>query len=258
MTVELPPTETGELAAFADMWAAAPSDVQARLGLASLTVDGALVFSCAVAPIRELNRAVGVTTTSELDGAEQFFRRIDGPYWVSLLPGTGLDEELARRGYERDYGWMKFDRLAGSAAPAPTELRLEEVGRDRATDFAETACTGYGLGAEFVPWVEQLPGRDGWICTVAYDGDAPVGAGALYVEGDVGWLGFGATLPDARGRGSQSAILAHRIDRAADLGCRLVVTETGALTEGRVSGSYRNIVRADFAEGYVRPNYRAP
>ena len=110
---------------------------------------------------------------------------------------------------------------------------------------------------------------------VAYDGEAPAGAGALFVHerpslgrvaglgpatlpARAGWLGFGATLPAFRGRGGQSAILAARIEDARQQGCATVETETGELQDGRPSSSYRNILRAGFREAGVRPNYRAP
>jgi hypothetical protein len=37
-----------------------------------------------------------------------------------------------------------------------------------------------------------------------------------------------------------------------------VVTETGAVEQGRPSGSYRNILRAGFERAYVRANLAAP
>ena len=92
----------------------------------------------------------------------------------------------------------------------------------------------------------------------AYDGGQPAGAGALYVDGGVGWLGLGATLPEYRGRGAQSAILAARIEDARRQGCATVVTETGELADDRPSSSYRNILRFGFEEAYLRPNYLSP
>jgi GNAT superfamily N-acetyltransferase len=80
----------------------------------------------------------------------------------------------------------------------------------------------------------------------------------LFVDGNVGWLGLAATLPQYRGRGAQSGILAARIEEARKQGCSTVVTETGELEEGRSSSSYRNILRAGFREAGVRANYRAP
>jgi GNAT superfamily N-acetyltransferase len=144
------------------------------------------------------------------------------------------------------------------SAGGPHGAELSEVGSDRSSDFAATACAGYGHAPEFVPWLEAVPGRERWVCVVAYEDKRPVGNGALAVDGDTGWLSFGATLPEARGRGSQSAILAYRIHRAAELGCTVLITETGERTGDRPSALYRNILRAGFEEVYLRPNFRAP
>jgi GNAT superfamily N-acetyltransferase len=98
----------------------------------------------------------------------------------------------------------------------------------------------------------------GFDCYLAWDGDEPAGAAALFASGDTGWFGLAGTRPEFRGRGAQSALLAVRIARAAELGCRLLVTETGEQVEERPSNSYRNILRSGFEIAYVRPNYRAP
>ncbi len=136
----------------------------------------------------------------------------------------------------------------GSSASA-----LEDAG-----DFAQVVVGGYGLPEWAGALAANVVGRPGWSCYVAYEGREPAGAGALFVHEGVGWLGFGATLPEFRGRGAQSAILAARIEDARIQGCSTVVTETGELEEGRPAGSYRNILRAGFREAGVRPNYRAP
>ena len=79
----------------------------------------------------------------------------------------------------------------------------------------------------------------------------------LYANGDAGWLGVASTRADYRGRGAQSALLAARIERAGELGLRLLVTETGAAEDDEPGTSYRNILRAGFEPAYVRPNYTA-
>jgi GNAT superfamily N-acetyltransferase len=107
----------------------------------------------------------------------------------------------------------------------------------------------------FADWLRPLARRPGWHCFVAYDGETPAGAGALYVARDVGWIGIGATVPQQRGKGAQSALLAARIAAAAGAGCGLVVTETQEPVDGRPNGSHRNILRAGFEPRYVRANY---
>jgi GNAT superfamily N-acetyltransferase len=187
-----------------------------------------------------------------------------------------LGPELEKRGFVRDYSWMKFSRGVGPRE-AQSDLQVVNVGSDGAGDFARAVVGGYEMPEWLLEFNERVVGRPGWSCYVAYDGDAPAGAGALFVPpradpstgrvgglgpatlpAKIGWLGFGATLPEYRGRGAQSAILAGRIEDARKQGCSTVVTETGELDEGRPSSSYRNILRAGFREAGVRPNYRAP
>jgi hypothetical protein len=54
-----------------------------------------------------------------------------------------------------------------------------------------------------------------------------------------------------------SSFLAARIDRARELGLRLLATESGAPLDGEPGPSYRNILRAGFEPAYIRPNYTA-
>jgi GNAT superfamily N-acetyltransferase len=176
---------------------------------------------------------------------------------VSLAPQDDAPD-LAARGYTEGYAWMKFERDADPGASAPTDLRIEQVGPAGAFHFASVVAGGFGMPPAMARWLAALPGRPGWHCLVAYDGDTPVGGGALFVAGETGWLGLGATLPEARGRGAQSAILAERIALAARAGCTTVTTETGVRQEGRPERSYRNILRAGFREAYVRPNWVRP
>ena len=255
--------ERAELAAFADIMAAVPADVAAQIGAGSQRVGEALCGVLRGAPqATELNRvaALGLAapaTDADLDAVAAFYG--DAPHAVSLAPEAepaDLAARLAARGYEPGYPWVKFVRDADPDASAPTELRIEQVGANGAWHFASVVAGGFGMPPAMARWLAHLPGRPGWICLVAYDGDAPVGGGALLIDGETGWLGLGATLPEARGRGAQSAILAERIALAARAGCRTVTTETGAREPGRPERSYRNILRAGFAEAYVRPNLR--
>jgi hypothetical protein len=247
-------TESGEIEAFRDLFAAAPVDLAGRHGIAATAIGDGLAFKVeSLAGVGELNHALGVASEDDLDAVVDFYGGT--AHIVSGVPGVDLDAALRVRGYSPGYAWMKFSRSSENPPSVATDLRIEEVGRERGGDFAEAFRGGYGLPAFLAPWLEALPGRDGWHCFVAYVGADPAGAGALHVHGGVAWLGMGATVPAHRGLGAQNAILAARIARAGELGCETVVTETGERIEGRPSGSYRNILRAGFEEEYLRPNY---
>lgn len=239
--------ESVEHAAYADVLRASP-----ELGEVA-EIGGALCLAVRSMPERVFNRVVGLVSTEPLDEIAAFYG--ETPWWVSDF--HGLAAELEERGFTRDYGWMKFSR---GVAPrqARSDLHVELVGPDRAADFAIVVARSFEMPDSLRSLPANVVGRPGWSCYVAYQDTAPAGAGALFVQDRVGWLGFGATLPEFRGRGAQSAVLATRIEDARQQGCSTVTTETGELQEGRPSSSYRNILRAGFREAGVRPNYRAP
>jgi GNAT superfamily N-acetyltransferase len=207
------------------------------------------------------NRLLGLglgtpATDPQLDQALAFLEGVDA--YATLAPEAkpaDLGERLAARGLRLDRGWTKFTRSTAEPPPAETTLRVARD--DQGEAFAQAAARGFEVPDLFLDWLAQLPDREGWQCFVAFDGDAPAAAGALYVTGTVGWVGIGATVPAQRGKGGQGALLAARIRAAAEAGCELVVTETGAPVDGLPNGSYRNIVRAGFEPVYVRPNYLA-
>jgi GNAT superfamily N-acetyltransferase len=243
----MPDLETAEFAAYADAFRAAPEICKlAEIGGATCTLVpglGARVF----------NRVVNLHSTEGLDEIGAFYD--DEPWWVS--DSHGLGPQLEERGFSADYGWMKFSRGIGPRQ-ARSDLDVRRIGPEHADDFARVVAEGYELPEWTQPLAANVVGRPGWSCYVAYDGEEPAGAGALFVRDDVGWLGFAATRPRFRGRGAQSAILAARIEDARQQGCSTVTTETGAMEAGRPSNSYRNILRAGFREAGVRANYRAP
>jgi len=235
--------ERAELEALRDLFVAG--------GMPTREAAGAVAFRPPGPPTRELTRILGLYDFAALDALDPFFEGQD--YWVSLDPEAGIDDELEARGLEADYPWQKFERGV-EPFEARTELRVDAAdGR-----FGAVFAAAYGVDAASASWLASVHRREGWHAFAAYDGEEPVATGALFVAGDVGWFGLGATLSGARGRGAQSAILAARIDRARELGLTRLVTETGAPRDGRRGPSYRNILRAGFQPSYVRPNYRSP
>lgn len=70
----------------------------------------------------------------------------------------------------------------------------------------------------------------GWSHYLGYDGEKAVATGALRVEADTAWIGIGATIPTARGRGWQTALLERRLHDAKGAGCRIAVAETDSET----------------------------
>jgi GNAT superfamily N-acetyltransferase len=200
-----------------------------------------------------LNRVVALDDMAFLDGLADFYE--DRPFWVALEPESGLDDELAARGFVRQGAWQRFVRGVEPLL-AMTELEISDARRPE--DFAAVTATNWRLPPAAARWMAALHGRPGWHCFVAYLGSHAVGAAALFATDGVGWLGITSTLPSHRGRGAQSGLLAARIARAGVLGLHLLVTETDAPVSGEAEQSFRNVLRAGFEPEYVRPNFASP
>lgn len=71
----------------------------------------------------------------------------------------------------------------------------------------------------------------------------------------VGLMDGGATLPRARGRGAQSALIAARALAARAAGCDWLVAETFAERPGEHNSSLRNMLRAGMTTRYERRNW---
>jgi ribosomal protein S18 acetylase RimI-like enzyme len=257
--------EEVELSAWAEVWAAAHHDLAARHGIETLEVGNALCTGVGGQSSTMLNRVVGLgldeaATDAALDEIASFFERVGQRYYVSLNPKakpSDLPARLEGRGYANGYAWMKFTRGVEPPPAIETALRVERIGAEAGADFGDVVAAGYELEPFTSAWLSELP-RTRWRCYVAYDGDDPAGAAALYVHDGTGYLCFAATKPEHRRKGAQGALLAARIRDAAEAGCKRLVTETGERIPLKPSNSYRNILRFGFEEAYLRPNYLSP
>jgi GNAT superfamily N-acetyltransferase len=257
--------ETPEVQGYLDAYRAAPPTLAHEHGIAFDVVDGVVCSRVGTLPrSRIFNHVFGlgrstVATDGQLDRIAAFYG--EETYFIALAPDVeppDLGARLEARGFVPDYAWAKFCRNVDPPDPVETELTVAPIGPDHARDFGRIVAAGYELPEFTGRWLAAVFARPRWTCFLAFAGDKPVASGALFVWRGVGWLSFAATLPEYRRRGAQSALLASRIDAAAQIGCRVVVTETGALEEGRPADSYRNIIRAGFKQLYDRPNYRSP
>ena len=197
-------------------------------------------------------RVVCVSPDLDLDAVGDAFENrhlVCVPPWVD-----SLDAELSERGYRRADTWVKLARDAEPPAPVSTTLRVE-----RTTDgavFGALAAEGFGVPPEAFGRFAALE-RPGFAGFIAWAGDEPAAGGAVLVDGDRAWFGVASTRPAFRGRGAQQAVIAARIEHARNAGALTLSVETGA--PGDEPGpSYRNLVRAGFADAYLRQNWHSP
>ena len=90
---------------------------------------------------------------------------------------------------------------------------------------------------------------------LALDQDRPIAAAALHLSGEYASMAFAGTLPEHRGKGAPTTLLAHSMRLAREAGCRYVISETAEQKADQSVVSYRNMIRMGFEEVYLRKNY---
>lgn len=255
--------ERAELAAWEDLYRACPTEIAGGLGLAVARMDGALYLQARAIPLTQFNRLSGLGMAPDaaaIDRALREFRMAGvAQAWFQVAPGprrADTEARLDRAGLQlHARRWVKFWRPAEPAPQTASELEIVPVDRACAGRYAEAVLAGFGMPSMLKPWLAALPGRDGWRCFMARDGDDVVAGAAMHIDGRVGWLGIGATRPEHRQRGAQSALLAARIEAGLALGVEGFATETGRPLPGEAGPSFANIQRAGFRIAYDRANW---
>jgi hypothetical protein len=256
--------ETGEAEAYVDMFRAMPRPLAEALGMEVLALCGGVGLVLKRVDQAEFNRVFAVgrdrpLTPEDLDEVAAVYRPL-GLSKARVQPGPGAPEAaegwLAKRGMARaPAGWTKRARPTEVLPQVTSELAIADAA-DAPGEFGRVACAAFGMPPPMQAWTDALVGRPDWRCFLAMDGERAVSAGALYLGEAYGWLGIGATTPEARGRGGQGLVMRARIEAARDAGKAWAITETGAPAPGEAPGpSYRNMDRYGFDEVYVRPNY---
>ena len=271
--------ERAEVAMYRDAYDAIPPGLAAELGLEARLQGFELRLTALGFDHPFFNRVMGVGLTrsplESLTAAAEHFGRSGIRRWMlQVLPHADTEEFRAActaSGMVKLRGWAKHLGPATVQVPWRTNLRVERIGRDRGAVWAEIVVAAFAMDQRFVPWFQELAGRDRWRLYLALDGETPVAAAALFLCGEegvlpvggswvarLGQLNFAGTLESHRGRGAQSALVARRCADARALGVDWIVTETDEELPDRPNPSLHTMVRLGFPEQYVRANWGPP
>jgi len=236
------------------MYAAAPPAFVAATGLHAIPLaEGVTQYLIPAIPYRMFNRVLGFGVFTPLDPlllsrARAHFAAAHCPnFAITLSPDDPWPEALTLLDT-----WALLTRAAEPLPSAPTTLSLTPADPEI---FGKVLCEGYEMPDAVASWGASFADRPGWSAFLAWEGETPIGCAAMYVAEGAAWFGPAATVPAYRGRGSQSALLAHRVAAAHAQGCTLLVTEALPDTPQTPNPSYRNMLRAGFTELYRHHNY---
>lgn len=270
-TVPLGPAEQTEIGAYVDFATGAPAPVREALGIGSLRIGSALALTIREDPSCFFNRAGGFgadepITADALAQVCDFYREqgvAQGAFAIAppLLPSDWAST-AARLHLTEGRGYVKLgcDTDTPSAgdgiAALDPGLRVGQVEPHQANEWATVLMTTFGLAAtDMIDMAASCVGRPNWRHYAVWEGERIIAVGAIFVNGDCADMFGGATLPEGRGRGAHSALLAVRARAARAAGCRWLTAETGAESPGDHNTSLHNMLRVGFQPLYERATW---
>jgi GNAT superfamily N-acetyltransferase len=258
--------EFSEARAYESLMRAAPPAVLERLGMRAVAIGSAVaVVAESITTSLNMNRVIGLgvaepATEAMLERIVDLYSTLGLPFGVELGP-FAAPEELT--------DWLRSRRLRRGVATAihyrvadrvhPSVERVSVV-RARPSDreiVADICCSVFRMPAAANALIAGTADHPEWRQWLAYSGSRAVAAALSFVRDGVAWLGWDATLPEYRGLGAQSSLIAHRVNDAAEAGCSYVTTETAVNAGAGRDPSYRNYERSGFSLAYERATYIA-
>ena len=200
------------------------------------------------------NRAFGLGLTealsaADLDRIERFYAERSSPTAIEVasIADPGLLDLLA----ERRYRLLRFRNIYGHglaelAEPPVAAIEIAPVTDRNRAAWSAVLIEGFGYRdpdqiALVEQWNDALLATPGLTAFSALLDGRPVGSASVLVSGSAAVLGGAATVPRARCRGVQSALIAARLQLASDSRCDLAV-----VTADPGGTSARNSERAGF------------
>lgn len=197
-------------------------------------------------------------TSGGLDVLEAFFRSrgADVFHEVSPLADASVLTLMNERGYRPcEFTNVMFRPVAswrqGVEAPAAAGVSARIASGGELDAWAATAARGWSEFPDVIEFMKvfgPIMAGASDACPFLAEADGRMIATAMIVlHGDTALLAGASTVPEARGRGAQAALLSARLQYAAQHGCTLAM-----MCARPGSASQRNAERRGFRIAYTR------
>ena len=193
---------------------------------------------------------IGLEHIEHLDDLLAFYHSNEKACTVETFPLPEYNEvylSLAMKGlYSSEYTSMSFMNLRDySKAEITNNIEIKPVSISELDILSDLHVLGFGFQGEELE-KERTIVKAGYSdskfkCYFAYINGETAATGVLFKYKNIGVLFGGATLPEFRGKGCQTALLHHRIVIAKKLGCDKLISHTNIY-----SPSFRNLERVGF------------
>ncbi|HET9185339.1 MAG TPA: GNAT family N-acetyltransferase [Solirubrobacterales bacterium] len=253
-----------------DLWLVAPTDAVLEKGIEMENFGPILASTIAgfseVPHLQLIQGAAepGAVRDGHLDAAIGWMEEREVDYLIPVaadrpeakraeawLNWHGYEQSTVTRNYARAAGWPRY--------PLPSDVEILELYPDEGEGMDEIAAAELGLPAVAGTILfHGLPNLEDWHCYVALLAGKLVACGSMLIFRDVAVLGIDGTLPQARGRGCNRALLCRRLQDAAKAGCRTVLAGGSEAATVGSSETVENLLSMGFVEIGRSVNWRTP
>ena len=272
--------EAAEAEAWADLYAAAPSNFAGDAGIGFREVAGALVISWAATGRRYFSRTIGLgvaqpVTPAALEDVLDGYQRAG--ITMFLLQSLPQCRPAAYESWLRERGLKPFDQQdrivrggapltvaqhrraaqSGYAAGAEREIAVERVDASMGDEWADYIQRVYRLDTG--SWLQNLIGRSGWHQYVAREGGEIVAARGMFVCANrIAWLGMDGPVPGVMTDDYEpdaalcEAIVADGLVR----GVRMFIADIEAPSPAMDTPAYDYFGWLGFTRPYARTHWR--
>lgn len=195
-------------------------------------------------------------SAEHMEALETFFNDCGAPvqHETSPVAGHELVRLLVDRGYHPiEYTSVLYQPISVEAVPEARtpSIQVQPIESVEHGVWTRTFVDGWSDAANLGDFLHEAGRVQAHVAGahrfLARDEGRPVAAGGLFIHGHVALLAGARTIPSARRKGAQLALLNARLRFAAAAGCDLAMM--GALPG---SGSQRNAERHGFRIAYTR------
>jgi GNAT superfamily N-acetyltransferase len=202
----------------------------------------------------------GAVTAADIEQVEEFYRSRRAPAQIDLCPlaDASLKELLNERGYQlHEFQNCWFQPLADYEATVPVAGGVSVREAEAADEDAWIQSVSRGFAEREDMMTAELEVATTFFnepetrCFLSLVDGEPAGGGAMFIHDRLAAFFSGSTVPAARGRGAQTALLHARLQAAQADGCDLAIIKTSP-----GNASQRNVQRAGFHLAYTKPTMR--
>jgi hypothetical protein len=201
----------------------------------------------------------GPVSAAEFDRLEEFYRTREETVRVETSPLA--DPSFVEHFGQRGYRVTEFSNVMArpvseeeTCPEPPAGVTIEKVGKDQIDLWTQTVSQGFAdkfpVSQELLEVMKMFAFGPKTECYLARVDGKIAGGGTLALHDGVAGLFGASTLPVARKRGVQTALLQRRLARASQAGSDLAVSlaQPGSVSQ-------RNIVRQGFRVLYTRVKF---